>query len=535
MAVISISIDKLKQTLKLDEKQIISTLEKLGFPAGKEGEGRIWVETTPDRPDMLSGSGVIRALKHYCTTEQVKKDTYKAKESDWIIQVDENITSRPYIAACLIKGVCLDEDRIEGLMQFQEKIHETLGRKRKKVAIGVHDADNIFGKKLVYRRGRDESFVPLNETEEMKLREVLEKTEKGKDYANLCKEECVIICDEKGIISFPPILNSERTKITEKTKNILVEATGTHEETVNYVVNLLACDFIDEGGQVEKINIKYREREEWTPTMEWKSMRCGIEKINKLIGKQIEEDIIISSLNKMGLVVERKEKKELEVFIPPYRIDFMDETDVIEDILIGYGYDKIEKKELQFYQVGKVGKEYNIISKIRETLVRMGYNEIKSTFLKGEFPKPIFGKERTTIKILNPCTKEVAEIRQDCLNSLLKSIEENKMKKLPIKLFEVEHVAYIKENQINERVQIGLAIMDDISKINEMWEDVILLYNICFNDNAKFEKKTFNNFIRSGEVKGKTSKISGIIGEIDPEILNKYNINKPIVVCILEI
>ena len=104
MAVITIPINKIKHSLGLDEERAINILERLGFPAGKEDEEKIWVETTPNRPDMLSTGGVIRALRHYCGLGSAKKDIYKANEneSDLIIQVDENIKSRPYIAACLI-------------------------------------------------------------------------------------------------------------------------------------------------------------------------------------------------------------------------------------------------------------------------------------------------------------------------------------------------------------------------------------------------------------------------------------------------
>ena len=48
---------------------------------------------------------------------------------------------------------------------------------------------------------------------------------------------------QRKVLSLPPIINSEATKITMDTKNVLIEITGTDLKKVKICLAVLACQF----------------------------------------------------------------------------------------------------------------------------------------------------------------------------------------------------------------------------------------------------------------------------------------------------
>jgi len=177
---------------KLSNEEIEETLFLIKIE-GKINENKIECELNPDRPDMFSVEGIAREMKGFLGIETgIKK--YDISDSDVILK-KEKADVRPCIACGIIKGVELSDELVKSLMQIQEKLHESIGRNRKKVAIGVHD----FGKvkpPLVYKDVDNETFVPLGEAKEMDINEILTKHPKGVDYAHLVKDKYALIYDK---------------------------------------------------------------------------------------------------------------------------------------------------------------------------------------------------------------------------------------------------------------------------------------------------------------------------------------------------
>jgi tRNA modification GTPase len=147
-------------------------------------------------------------------------------------------------------GIRKTEDYVEVI-----GVSKTIGKDRKAVAVGIHDLSKINGKVIIYKDVKEGSFVPLGYSEEMKLSEVLEKTEKGKAYKSLVKDFPVFI-DSSGIFSFPPILNSERTRVTTSTKDLLIEMTGDEKESVERAYRILLADMLERGCKIFSVAIE---------------------------------------------------------------------------------------------------------------------------------------------------------------------------------------------------------------------------------------------------------------------------------------
>jgi phenylalanyl-tRNA synthetase beta chain len=142
-----------------------------------------------------------------------------------------------------------------------------LCRKRSLVAIGTHDLDTIQGP-FVYEALAPDSinFKPLNQSKEFTASQLMDlysvitsilwsfvipyniffyliQTDSHlRHYLPIIRDSSVypVIKDSNGVVlSMPPIINGEHSKITLHTKNVFIECTATDLTKVNR--NLFSC------------------------------------------------------------------------------------------------------------------------------------------------------------------------------------------------------------------------------------------------------------------------------------------------------
>ncbi|MEM2935011.1 MAG: phenylalanine--tRNA ligase subunit beta, partial [Candidatus Thermoplasmatota archaeon] len=330
MPVISISCSDLIELvgIKLKKEELIEKISDMGLNIEKFDGDEISIEVFPDRPDMLSVEGIARALKNFIGIEKgIKK--YKIEKSDVFLKVEKSVKSvRPYIVGCLIKDIKFNSDSIASLMELQEKLHFSVGKNRKKVAIGVHDFDKVE-QPFVYKGVKPDEirFIPLAKDEEMNLREILKKHEKGIAYAHLLEGKDfypVIIDKHERVLSFPPIINGQLTAVTEKTENIFVDVTGTDEKAVKDALIIISTSLAERGGKIYQVKIK-DDIEKYTPEFENSKNELEIKYIKKLLGFD-EKEKIVEALQKMGHEA-CIEGDRIIVSSPPWRIDILHKID----------------------------------------------------------------------------------------------------------------------------------------------------------------------------------------------------------------
>jgi phenylalanyl-tRNA synthetase beta chain len=246
MPVISIEYDDLIDLLgqKVEMEKLIEVIPMMGADIERIDYTQMDIEFFPDRPDLYSVEGVARALRGYMGLEVGLKD-YPISDSDVKLIVDPTVNEvRPYIVSGLIRDVKMTDFFIQSLMDMQEKLHLTLGRKRAKMAIGVHDYRDITPP-FTYKAVDPESiqFVPLGKNETMDLEEILRKHEKGREYAWTLEgftRYPIIVDVNNEVLSFPPIINGILTMVTEDTKDIFLDLTGTDMNAVNHALNIIS-------------------------------------------------------------------------------------------------------------------------------------------------------------------------------------------------------------------------------------------------------------------------------------------------------
>ncbi len=471
MPTITFDCDDIVQLAGAGKDDIIQVIEIIGGEIENVSENSMDVEFLPNRPDLYSAEGVARAVKTFLTGSG--KCKYNVKKSDIILNVESTVKDiRPFIVGGVVKNVKLTESAILSLMNLQEKLHLTIGRNRKKVAIGVHDF-SMVKPPFVYKGMKPESvsFVPLGKTEEMSLNEILEQHEKGIKYAGLLKgfEKYPVLMDSKNnVLSFPPIINGARTTVTENTKDIFVDVTGSDFKAINQALNIVCTALADRNGEIYSIYV-FDDKKIVTPDLNPKTKKLSIEYVNSILGLNLEEKDVVSSLKKMGFHA-NPDNGNIDVLIPAYRTDILHLIDLVEDVAIGYGYEKCSgtlPKKPTFGGYRDVEKKTDML---RETMIGLGFNEVTTLSLsseKNQFKKMCMDEENKTklsniefprgistekpsvaefTLIKNPISEEHTILRVSLLPGLLGILNINKHRALPLKIFEIGDVIIDKKN-----------------------------------------------------------------------------------------
>jgi len=518
-------------------KEIDQRIPMLGT-ALERSEGDIFeIEIFPNRPDMLSIEGLARAFSSFMNIRTGLK-RYNAESSEYLVTIDQKVREvRPYFVSCVIKNVRLTDDFIKSIMQVQEKLHITHCRKRKKVAIGLHDFDKIYFPVLYTTKKPDFKFVPLEQNKEMSLKDILEKSPKGKDYAWILKDmkEYPILMDAKEtVLSMPPIINSENTKIDEKTQNVFVDITATNEKIANEVLNIIATTFADRGGRLEKVKIKFHDKLITTPDLQIRMMNLDPKYANKILGLKLTSYEIIQYLQRMGFDAVEIGKDNIEVLIPCYRTDIMHSFDLIEDIGIGFGYENFEAEIPNISTIGEENQLESFCKKLGSLLVGYGLQEVVTFILTNK--KNLFKKMEMDAKSIaetaNPKTQEYNVLRNWMLPNLMEVLSKNKHNEYPQNIFEIGDAVVLDEkNETGAKTMKRLAIATchskaGFSEIKSLVESILANLNV-----SEYEIKETNC---PCYVKGRCAKVViddytlARFGEINPKVLENWGLEMPV-------
>ncbi len=409
-----------------------------------EGTREMSIEFFPDRPDLYSVEGAARALRTFLGYES-GLTRYQVEDSDVVLNLDESIKEvRPYMVAGVVEDITITDAFIRSLMEMQEKLHLTMGRKRSKVSIGIHDMDRVtppFTYKAV--EPGSVSFVPLGKTESMDLREILQRHEKGVDYAYILdgKERYPLLVDSRGeVLSFPPIINGVLTTVTEETKNVFLDVTGTDLSAISGALNIVATSMAERGGRIKRVKLQGTQQG-MTPDLEPREWMLDVAATNALLGMELDAEGMAKALAKMGFEA-APAGEQVRVLAPAWRLDLIHPVDLMEDVAKGHGYENFGKSlptQQTFGSELLVNKAADVA---RQLMVGYGYME--ATTLTLSSVKDQFEKMRLpqgeVVEVLNPISEDHTCLRVSLLPSLMLVLRRNKHRDLPQRLFEVGDV-----------------------------------------------------------------------------------------------
>ncbi len=523
----SVSIEKIKERLPL----MCADVERMEADY-------MDVEFFPNRPDLFCVEGASRALKQFLDVEPGLV-TYVVEKSGIEMVVDASVLEvRPYIVCGVVKNLQLDSSAIESLMLLQEYLHRGIGRDREKVSVGVHDLARVKPPFRYLAADPSFSFVPLDYEEEMTMDEILERHPKGVAFRYILEDKTKypLILDSEGkTLSFPPIINADQTRVTESTNDIFIEVTGLNEN-VSAALNIIVYALAERGGQIQSVILRFpddgRGAENETPCLDPKTMEISVKDVNSLIGIDLSAEECKKCCERMGLGAEVKPNGLIEVKIPAYRYDILHTWDIIEDIAIGYGYDRIEPEIPGTMVIGEMHPIEEKKRTVREIMTGFGYFEVLTFTLTSERKQFELmrrkRREEGKVRVASPISSEHTMLRCSILPNLLEILSLNKHRDLPQRIFEVGPVL------LGFKEEYRLAAVSTHANANfaEVKSVVDAMLKEMGMEDAEVVESEDGAFLagrRADIIRVKDGKHIGVFGELHPEVILNFALDHPVV------
>ncbi|MAS18427.1 MAG: phenylalanine--tRNA ligase subunit beta [Euryarchaeota archaeon] len=546
--------------VKYDSNDWEKRMPSIGCVVEENDEEGIEIEIFPDRTDLLSHETISRAARAFLNSLN-DSPNLDIKQGEITLEVDKSLQNlRPVILGAVVRGVDNGtnyrekDDFIQSLMDHQEKLHLTLGRKRKFASIGVHDLSQLSPPFKVISVDKKYKFTPLAEEKEMSIEDILKSHPKGKEYAHLMselKEYPVIIDAEDRVLSFPPIINGDHTTVNEQTRDFFIDVTGWDERSCEACLLLICLSLAERGGVIESIQIKNWDQELLNvPRGDSKSHKVPDRLIRNILGIELSKTEIADSIKKMGgeLIETRTvtngpdkiEKwadcivgeKEHVISMPRWRNDIMHPVDIVEDIAIGYGYDNLPEQLSAVHLDAIPLPSSNLKRRISSSLCALGLQETQSLTLsnkRDQFERVRWIEENKSTIISNPITKEHTMLRQYILPSLLNLLAANRHHELPQRVHELGDVVRDSENKTRLSwacAEVGGGFSAAKGIASSLLRDL--------GANLSEVKWQGINQEEGPWIKGRGAKVIiggievGQIGEIDPKVSFEFGLKVPI-------
>ena len=518
-----------------DLEYTIDMLPFVGLDIEYRDDKCIRLEYSPNRPDFSTYYGISRALNGLLGKE-VGIPKFKLIENRKnFINVDSSVSNiRPYIASIVARGHKLNDNTIKQMVSMQEDLHNGIGRKRSKASIGLHNLDTIEFPLDYTTRPGNMSFTPLDHSSSLTLSEVLEKTESGKKFRELLLGSIYpVLMDSRGnLLSFPPVINAEYTRIKGGVKNLLVEVTGVDKTTVDKVLANIAATLADIGFSLETVTIN----QDNNTTTSFNSMEntrldnIKTDYINKKLGLSLSNEDVILCLRKSRLDAKVTDASNINCMIPSYRIDIFNPMDIVEEVAIGYGISNMEPTLPEFTLYGNQSKQNHYFDKIRQALVGMGLIENINFILSNKdiHLRRMKIEKSDFFTVNNSKSEEHDILRRSLLPSLLFSLSKNIHEEYPQKLFEIGQV-FVPEKENSEKWNLCCATAFNGVTFTEIRGILQTLMEICLGTTFETKAAEHSSFIsgRSADIfyKGKTV---GQIGEVSPLLIDSFKIKMPV-------
>jgi phenylalanyl-tRNA synthetase beta chain len=511
-------------------EKIQDQIQLFGTPLESLTAEEIELEIFPDRPDLLSFQNYLRAFKAFLgKSPEQKSYSLEKPQKNYKVKIDPSVKSvRPFTACAIVKNLSFDDQKIKEVIDLQEKLHTTIGRNRKKLAIGIYPLEKISLPIKYEARHPDKiKFTPLESQKELYAQQILTKIPTGRDYAHLLqgKDKYPVFVDANNkILSMPPIINSHETgKITKSTKDIFIECSGFSLPVLQKTLNIIITTFLEMSSSIKvyQMTLEYGTKKIITPDFTPETLQISLENTNNLLGLSLTESQLSKLLPKMELSYEKG-----KVIIPPWRSDILHEVDIAEDIAIAYGYDSFKPQIPQVATIASEAPFSKFQNKISEILIGLGLLEISTYHL-------IKQEEVKLARLKNPIQLEDSKtdykfLRPNLLIPSLRILAENKDALFPQKIFEQGIVfSHSEEKETKIKETPRLLILSSPANFTDMKQ---ILDYLAKSLNIKLElvESTHSQLIegRTANIHLKEKSI-GYVGELHPRTLNTWNINMP--------
>jgi phenylalanyl-tRNA synthetase beta chain len=419
------------------------------------------------------------------------------------------------------------------------------------------DLNKLEGKEIVVKTADDkEKFTTLDSKE------------------RTLDNEMLMICDGKQSVAIGGVMGGENSEISNESTDVLLESAYFQPASIrrtskkmiiqseasyrfergvdpNNIINALdrASQLIAElgGGHVEHGIIDvYPEELKNSP------VKVRYEKACRLIGVELSGEQIKDSLTKLGMEVIDEDETSATVVAASYRVDIHIEEDLIEEIARIYGFDNIPVDISSSISMGAgtiPGKLAipELRNLVNEYLIKNGFNQIITQNQTDPRSAAIYTED--PIRMSNPLGEELSLMRPSMIPSMLKTIEKNiRLGSHDLKMFEIgrgfKKISYESDNfvaGIEEKEYLLIALTGKVKQrqwgyadrscdfydIKGVVEDLAAFLGLATTKFKQFNDP-FGAFSPNTVSLLQGKKAIGRLGEIDVEMLKKYDLETPV-------
>ncbi|KAL7716635.1 phenylalanine--tRNA ligase [Entamoeba marina] len=511
-----------------------------------EEEGKIIyrIEVGANRYDLLSVEGIAICLKTFLGLADFPQ--FKSKTSGIEIQVGKDVEKvRPICMGAVLRGITFNPSSYKSFIDFQDKLHFGIGKKRYLVSIGTHDLATIKPPfRYVALSPEKIKFEPLKCDHEMNGNEVIEHFSadlKLKEFVPLLKGKEVfpVFLDSNDVVlSLPPLINGNHSKITLDTHDVFVDITGMDQTKVMMGLQTIVTCFsmyTSTPFTIETVNVvggpmnDYQESKSiTTPFLGVQHVEVNKEYFNKCLGLTLSDNDITNLLKKMGINYTAG-----DAVVPPMRTDVMHPCDIMEDLAISYGFNNLVASDSISRTAGKEQRQSKLKDLLAEELAYAGFTEI-ITFVLMSIKDAATALRRPTdnlILLKDSKTPKFQTARVSLLSGMLKCLYHNKAYVMPIKMFEVGDTVVVKEGSLT-----GAVNRQQVCALKYM----VYLIELCsvMEFNSKKDQSPSYTIVPSEDpayLEGRRADIMvdgikyGTFGVLHPEVLRNFEIDNPVI------
>ncbi|WP_393971829.1 phenylalanine--tRNA ligase subunit beta [Oxyplasma meridianum] len=505
-------------------EKIINFSRIIGYSV--EIDAELKLEFNPDRQDLFSFYSINRAIE--CFYEGHKYDTIHIIQSNIEFKVLSSVRKiRPFVFGFMAHGKPIGL-KLKSLISYQERIHTGLGKNRAKVAVGIHNLDAIVPPILYKAENMDtKTFETYDAQVNGTARKILAEHPKGQEYSKLIPSgvNAVFIEDsEDTVLSMPPVINGRRTVLSGGTENFFIDITGTDFIGVRNASLLLIYEMVVLGYSIEFPVINGYASGVLREIRNYINRDIDLNKntIKNVLGIQLSDKTIYEALCKMGYSAEEG-PNHFKVIVPGNRIDVMGPVDIIEDIGKAIDFSKLLETPLKLTTIGEGIKKVSKLEKVRDVMISMGFNEVMNFVVTS---KTFYDDEnyKSGFDVLNPKSLDFSVIRDRLYPGMLNFLSINRRRPLPQRIFEIGEVV---ENGV-QRTKLCVMYESSDASYSHAKSALDTLITKIFTESYKVSAENIPGIIpgRGGRIEA--SNIKGIIGEVSPNLIEKFQLKNPV-------
>jgi phenylalanyl-tRNA synthetase beta chain len=547
---------------------VLKTDVKNGTPAidffNVETDYSIEIGLTPNRVDAASHLGVARDIKasQKRETRWPSVDHFKPDNQNLRFEVVvENTEACPRYSGITVTNVTMAEsptwlknrllaigltpiNNVVDITNFV--LHET-GQ-----PLHAFDADKIAGNTVVVKTlPAGTKFTTLDNKERELTANDLMICNKNSEHAGMC---------------IAGVFGGIGSGVTENTRNVFLESAyfspeyirktamhhglktdasfrferGTDPNNTLYALKRAALLLKEiAGGQISSDIIDV-----YPTPIENRLIEVKDKNVNRLIGKVIPRETVVEILERLDITITSKQDDRYTVSVPPYRVDVLQEADVIEEILRIYGFNNVELKDFASsdYIASFPEKDINHYKNtIGQMLVSNGFYEIWTNSLTQAAYQQKHNLVFTgdPVEILNKLSEEQGILRQTMLFTGLEVCAYNiNRRQKDLKLFEFGKI-YFKENEkYREEEWLALYLTGNIETENWQHKTQPVTYHDLAQQVIQVISKSGITELNQEVVSDQlfeyalqlswNTKIIGIVGKIKPALQKDFGIRQEI-------